>query len=74
MFNRLLVREWERKGKESCLVLGVGKHVTERDSKLIILVEERNDFRHDSSPFLLLGWHDSIYRFQTLIVQFALNG
>ena len=74
MFNRFLVREWERKGKEGLLILRVGKHVTERQSKLILSVDERNDFCHDPSPFLLLGGHDSVNRFKALVVQFALNG
>ena len=47
--------------------------MTEIDGELILIVEERNDFRHNPSPFLLLGRHDSVNRFEALVVQFALK-
>ena len=47
--------------------------MTERESKLVFSVDERNDFSHYPSPFLLLGRHDSVNRFKALVVQFALK-
>ena len=48
--------------------------MAEREGELIFCVDVRNDFRHNPSPFLLLGRHDSVNRFESLVVQFALKG
>ena len=64
----VLVTEREREGKVSRLVLRVSKHVAKLQSKLVVVVEEGRDFRHDPSPLLLLTWHHSERRLQALVV------
>ena len=73
LFKSLLVGEGEREGEVSRLVLRVGKHVAEGDCELVFGVDERYDFGHDSSPFLLVGRRDSVDGFEALIVEFALK-
>ena len=59
----VLIAEWEGEGEVGRCRLWIGKHVAELKCKLIIIIEERRDFCHDSSPFLLLGRHHSEGRF-----------
>lgn len=47
--------------------------MAERDCELVFGVDERYNFGHDSSPFLLVGWRDSVDGFEALIVEFALK-
>ena len=70
--KRILVAEWESKGKVGHRILWVGEHVGELESELLVAIEVRGSLGHNSPPFSLVGRLNLENRLESLVVKFGL--
>ena len=72
LFDGVLETEWESEGKVCDLLIRIAEVVIELKHKLcvfVVLVEPVGRLCDDSAPFLLLRWHHTEYRLESLTVQ-----